>query len=242
MKNNFDEMIGKRFGRLIVKNRCENIVYPNGDSVIAYFCICDCGNSKIVSKKSLKTGNTKSCGCLHKESISNIGKKNKKENSYDLTGDYGIGYDSNGNKFLFDLDDFDRIKDYFWTVTTGYVESESFCNCNKRMKFHRYIMNCQDNSLDIDHINHNTFDNRKSNLRIVTRSQNQMNTILRSNNKSGVKGVYKNGDKWIATIQVNKKRKYLGSYSLFDEAVKARKEAEETYFGEFAYKGGEYDK
>ncbi|WP_368488451.1 hypothetical protein [Clostridium sp. BJN0013] len=39
-----------------------------------------------------------------------------KYNTYDLTGEYGIGYDAKGNIFYFDLEDYDRIKDFYWAV------------------------------------------------------------------------------------------------------------------------------
>ena len=87
---------------------------------------------------------------------------------------------------------------------------------------------------DVDHINHNKKDNRKQNLRIVSRQENMCNTSIQSNNKSGVhfdKRFYK----WVAQISYKGKKIYLGSFLKFDDAVKARKEAEEKYFGEYSY-------
>lgn len=234
--DNKDEMIGMRFGRLTVISRSDNYISPSGYSYITYNCKCDCGKEKIIRKKNLLKGNTNSCGCLHNESIKNIGKRNRKHNIYDLSGEYGIGYTEDNKEFYFDLDDYDKIKKYYWNLSTGYVESESFGN--KRVKFHRFIMNCNNSNFDIDHINHKTNDNRKENLRIVTRSQNQMNTKLRKDNTSSAKGVYYGNNKWVASIQVNKKRIYLGSFDKFEDAVRVRKEAENKYFGEFNYMGG----
>lgn len=89
----------------------------------------------------------------------------------------------------------------------------------------------------VDHINGKTFDNRKSNLRIVNKSQNAMNKGLQNNNTSGVTGVYwhKQSSKWIAYITVDGEYIYLGSYDNFEDAVKVRKEAEEKHFGEYSY-------
>ena len=80
-------------------------------------------------------------------------------------------------------------------------------------------------------------DNRKSNLRPATQMQNSMNTKLRTDNTSGVKGVHWREDinKWTAKIWVNKKCISLGCFVNFDDAVKARKIAEDKYFGEFSY-------
>ena len=64
-----------------------------------------------------------------------------------------------------------------------------------------------------------------------------MNTTLRIDNTSGVKGVHwrKDTNKWTATIWVNKKCISLGCFDSFNDAVIARKKAEEEYFGEFSY-------
>ena len=97
---------------------------------------------------------------------------------------------------------------------------------------HRLILDVS-NKYEVDHINHDTNDNRKENLRIVTRSQNQMNLSLKSNNTSGVTGIYFDNTHncWVSKIQNN----ILGYFHNFDEAVKIRKEAEKIYFGEYSY-------
>ena len=64
-----------------------------------------------------------------------------------------------------------------------------------------------------------------------------MNKGIRSDNTSGVTGViwYKNKNKWRAEIFVNNNCVSLGYYNKLEDAVKARKDAEEKYFGEFSY-------
>jgi hypothetical protein len=90
--------------------------------------------------------------------------------------------------------------------------------------------------LQTDHINRNKLDNRKCNLRIVNCSQNKMNIKLRSDNSSGVKGVYfdKQRKKWVAEIMLNKKKFHLGRFNNIEEAKLKRKFAEKQYFGEYA--------
>lgn len=87
----------------------------------------------------------------------------------------------------------------------------------------RWIMNCPKH-LEVDHINHNTLDNRKCNLRKVTTRGNQLN---KRNNTSGCPGVrwHSQGKKWNARITIKGKEKSLGMFNTFEEAVKARYEA-----------------
>lgn len=88
----------------------------------------------------------------------------------------------------------------------------------------------------VDHINGIKHDNRISNLRGVTNSQNQMNTGLMKSNKSGFKGVYfkKDRNKWQAKITVNKKHIFLGYFDDAESAAKVYQEASDKHHGEFA--------
>ena len=63
-----DEEIGKRYGRLTVIERAENHITSNGKQYRQYLCICDCGAYSIVQGARLRSGKTKSCGCLALES------------------------------------------------------------------------------------------------------------------------------------------------------------------------------
>ncbi len=58
----FEDLIGQRFGRLVVIERAEN----HGNR-ICWLCRCDCGREKIVRMTSLRIGDTSSCGCLSVE-------------------------------------------------------------------------------------------------------------------------------------------------------------------------------
>ena len=61
------DMIGKRFGRLVVVNEVESHTKPSGQVIAMYNCLCDCGNYKIISGTHLRSGHDQSCGCLKKE-------------------------------------------------------------------------------------------------------------------------------------------------------------------------------
>lgn len=224
------DLTGKKFGKLTAIKRVDNRVYSNGYTEVQWLCKCDCGNEIIVRSKDLtKRNGTKSCGCSRKQ-----------YNTYDLSGEYGIGYTKSGEEFYFDLEDYDKIKDYCWHITRyGYVASTDRFNNFKSVRLHRLVMGNPDESYDVDHIHGELSrnDNRKSNLRIVTRSQNQMNVSLCKNNTSGVTGVNfnKSSGKWSARIGLNYKRIQLGLFDNFEDAVAARKQAEEKYFGEYSY-------
>jgi len=85
--------------------------------------------------------------------------------------------------------------------------------------------------LIIDHIDGDGTNNRMSNLRNVTESENTRNRPLQLNNSSGHSGVYlcKPSGKWYAIIGVKGKKVSLGHFDLIDDAIKARKEAEKKY-------------
>ena len=231
-----ENLIGTVFNRLTVIGKADDYISKTGAKYRQWVCECNCQehNKIIVREDSLKSGRTKSCGCFKREQIS---KAKKKYNKYDLSGKYGIGYTSSGKEFYFDLEDYDLIKGYCWSIgTDGYVTSSKYkYNNSVNIRMHKLVM--PPNNLDIDHINHKKYDNRKSNLRCVTHSQNHMNKKMQSNNTSGVVGVgyIKKNNKWRATIKINGKQKHIGVFDTKEDAAIARKLAEEKYFGEFSY-------
>lgn len=231
------DLTGQKFGYLTVIQRVEDKIYPSGRKAVQWLCKCDCKNSNevVVTGDNLRGKNVQSCGCF----LSNKNSKlHKKYNTYDLSGEFGIGYTTKGEEFYFDLEDYDKIKDYCWHIgSDGYIISHEHKVKNYQLvRMHRLIMGCAED-YEIDHINHIVQDNRKLNLRIVNNQQNAMNSSIRKDNKSGVTGVIwdKNACMWRAYINYNNKRVDLGSYAIFENAVKVRKEAEDKYFGEYSY-------
>lgn len=170
------------------------------------------------------------------------GKFIKQYNTYDLSGEYGIGYTLSGDEFYFDLEDYDKIKNYCWFKDPdGYLRTNANTADGKRTSIllHQVIMGVSGCNLMPDHIHgrDSRNDNRKSNLRIVNRSQNNINQPLRKDNTSGVKGVNWNKDssKWRVRIQVNHKRILIGDYDTLDEAKRARENAAKIYHKEYDY-------
>lgn len=141
---------------------------------------------------------------------------------------------------LLDLNDYEKIKDYKINVRKCNNKFYAYTIIDKKhILMHRLITKCP-KGMVVDHIGGSgtELDNRKSNLRICTIHENNMNHGVSKLNKSGVTGVYWNTHistpKWVAHIKINRKRIHLGYFDNFDDAVKARIDAEDKYFGEFS--------
>lgn len=136
---------------------------------------------------------------------------------------------------LVDLDSLPAVKKAVWYQRPdGYVATNNY-DGNGYTYLHSVIMDHTGSTTYGDHRDGNRLDNRKSNLRIVTPTQNGMNKRIRSNNTSGRVGVHwdKTNKQWCAMICVNKKHMNLGYFDDFESAVRCREEAECTYFGEY---------
>lgn len=217
--------------RLTIIKQVEDYVDPHGRHKARWACKCSCGTPWIVIEQSnIKNGHTKSCGCYN---IEETIKSSKKYNEYDLTGEFGIGYTSNtGEKFYFDLEDYDKIKDYCWRAEYKDCIKALRASINQKSVCMHQLLGFK----GYDHIDRNELNNRKFNLRPCNSTQNSQNKSLQSNNSSGVSGVswHKNSQKWHSYITVNKRRINLGFFINKDDAIKARLNAEVKYFGEFA--------
>lgn len=149
-----------------------------------------------------------------------------------LRGKNGIG-----RYALVDNEDYEALNKWKWYATyQGYAVRHSPMVRRvrgKQVSMHREIMNFP--TLSIDHANMNKLDNRKSNLRLATKTQNSRNTGVRKDNKSGYKGViwFGRDKKWRAYINVDKKFRHLGYYNNIKDAVSAYKKASREYFEEF---------
>ena len=145
-----------------------------------------------------------------------------------------------------DDDDFESLSKNHWWVEfnkgtrTFVAKRESRkrdqCGPGKNIYMHREIMNPPVGLL-VDHINHDTLDNQKNNLRLATSTQNAQNRKgPTSRNKCGHLGVHfeKQCGKWEANIRVNGKKIRLGQSRDIETAIARRKAAVIKYFGEFA--------
>lgn len=226
------DLTGERFGFLLVLERdtSKNRTYYN--------CKCDCGNLKSIRADALKNGRVTSCGCYHKN-VASKKSTNKKYNKYEIHENEVHLITSKGDIIKIDLEDFDKVKDYCWSKNSvGYAQARVLDGRNSVILMHRLIMNATPSDI-VDHKNHNELDNRKSNLRMCSQSENMANQKLSKANTSGHKGVYWNKEKskWSAQIGHRGRKIRLGYFENIEDAIKAREEAELKYFGKYRYKG-----
>lgn len=133
-----------------------------------------------------------------------------------------------------DPDDLEKFGELgAWIHLDGYILTYN-PNTREELKLAQLVMNT---STVVDHINGNTTDDRKANLRLATKSQNMANVPLRSDNKSGYKGVYfnKSTARYTAYITKDQIRIHIGSFKTAEAAAKAYNAKAVELFGDFAY-------
>jgi len=146
-----------------------------------------------------------------------------------------------GKVAIVDDEDFEYLNQWKWFANLKgkkfYVGRNISMFNGKQTKIcmHRFIMN-PEKGMVIDHLDGNSLNNQKNNLRICTQAENNRNRNFNINNTSGFKGVYwhKISSKWMAYIRINKKRLYLGIYTDPIDAARSYNEAALKYHGEFA--------
>jgi len=150
-----------------------------------------------------------------------------------------------GQVAIVDDEDYKRLSRFKWCahlnrLTNTYIGQRYSHSINKAKYQDRPInITMQEEVIgkvfgqQIDHINGNTLDNRRENLRHCTHQQNCCNRRKRPS-QSKYKGVWRNGTNWAARICLNGIRKYLGTYKYEEEAARVYDQAAKQYHGAFA--------
>ena len=216
---NLKDITGERYGKLVVIR----LLDERKDGKTVWECQCDCGNIAQVTEGHLQSGNTKSCGCLQKEAMSQIGKSSIK----DLTGQ------KYGRLEVIRLTDKRRNGSSVWEckcdcgnvvlVTSGCLQSGSLrsCGCLQREQTSERAK-----SLDLDEL--------------LGRIDNTSVSIIKSkkvrkDSETGHRGVgyNKRSHKYYSYIGFKRKLYHLGSFAELEDAIEARKRAEEEVFEPF---------
>lgn len=207
---------GNRYGRLSVVRISDEKANNRGTM---WVCQCDCGKTTVVSSYSLRSGRTNSCGCLQKE----IAKRSSPPPPPPRKNLTGISF---GKLTV--------IKRSPKRGATGEFYWECICDCgNSKIVPQSSLVKGATISCGCEQ--------EKNNKRIREKqaAEHVENTLLcnltsklRTDNTSGHKGVYrlKRKQRWVAYINFQRKRYYLGEFKNYEDAVKARELAEERYF------------
>lgn len=206
--NQKEDLVGQKFGQLTVLSESPRRMAGR----ISWNCLCTCGNQKIITSQALKSGKTKSCGCLRKKN------GNKMQNL-------------SGRKFkrltvLYPTNERDQNGSVIWHCRCECgkecnVSADSLqrgntvsCGCKRKeqiAKIHGYL----------------TFVNGTC-IEWLEKRKN------RSDNTSGFRGVYRTKEgKYRVTVGLCGKRYHVGIFSDYGKAVKARLEAEQELQGSF---------
>lgn len=121
---------------------------------------------------------------------------------------------------IVDKNDYDKIKNYSWSVSIrGYAEGNYN---NKCVRLHRLILGVLKSSLYIDHIDGNKLNNSKSNLRFSDADKNSRNKIKQQNVKSKYLGLRPNKNRWFSYVSYHGKSHWVGAFDSEVDAARAR--------------------
>lgn len=140
-----------------------------------------------------------------------------------------------GKNAIVDIADFEWLNQWNWIAwksLTGHFYARRWAD-GEHISMHRLILGLDDGEMG-NHKNENSLDNRRENLRECDSSKNVCNRGLRSDNKTGYKGVYPCNSGWRARIRLNGKGFHIGCFRTPQEAAIAYNQAAERLFGEFA--------
>lgn len=151
---------------------------------------------------------------------------------------------------IVDDEDYERVAQHKWQANI-FPRADGSLNvyaqrgvrksdgCKSVQRLHRFILDAPA-GMDIDHINGNSLDNRRSNLRVCTRSENMCNQRPRACGSSAFKGVswFKRDAKWRAQIRIDGKTINLGCFTSEIDAARAYDAAATKNYGEFARTNG----
>jgi hypothetical protein len=145
-----------------------------------------------------------------------------------------------GKVAIIDAEDAERILPHKWrTQRDGYAvrrRKVSDPPGGGLVLMHREVLGVAPD-VYVDHVNRNTLDNRKRNLRPATNAENQSNTGLRRDNTSGFRGVNWSGrhERWMVRIRVRGQRQFVGLFDDPEEGARAYDQAAILHFGDYAW-------
>ena len=209
--NNLD-LVSKTFGFLTV---LEKSAHEDNNNGITWICKCHCGNIVTVSTSYLKTGHTRSCGCLQRSIVGNLNRSHGMSGTPTYTSWKSMLTRCYNQNIL-------EYKDY---GGRGIIVCERWRNSFENFYIDMGIRPSADYTLDRKDVNGNYEPN---NCRWLDRLSQTRNTRFQSNPMNGIRRTA--SGKYRAAIGVNNKHIDLGTFSTIEEAQEARRNAETKYW------------
>lgn len=220
---------------------------PNNNLIPYGYCHCGCGERTTIltfshSKLGLVKGEPRRFIKGHHQRVERR-QVTPSEIRVDASSNTAHVKLSQGRWATIDLDDLERVRDMRWFAyksghgNTFYARSNGRDSAGKPVAIHMHRLIMGDpHGMQVDHIDGDGLNNRRTNLRTATNQQNSWNDGKRSTNKSGYKGVSwkSRNKKWVAQIGAGGVKRHLGLFSSATEAARAYDAAAREEFGEFA--------
>jgi hypothetical protein len=237
---------GMQFGnRLIIRNYCIDddwlsigkiIPEKRKDQYVLGKCL-NCGSIIPTDKRNMKIQPPKRCTFC-----SNIGNHHQiktNTNSWVIKNDIGVCnvlFKNQVVNFLVDSDMVDICKQYVWRIAQKRNKYYVVTGSSKKgtmIYLHQMILGKPDDNNEIDHIDGNSLNNTRSNLRYVSHQENVDNIkATRIDNQIGIRGISydRRGKKYVVDFTYHDKRYYVKPWNTIEEAVWCRR-CFEDYFG-----------
>lgn len=212
----YSDIIGKRYGKLTVLGHVGLTKKNEKHNESSYLCQCDCGNKVLIPREQLIGDKRRSCGKCYRIFA-------EEEHFRYVCPD--------GRSFIFSKSDYETVTRKKWSISPfGYVLSSED---GKTIRLTTYLLR-PGKGMIVDHINGDRLDNRRKNLRVASIADNNRNSGIQKNNRSGFKGVSLKQGKYEACVYADGKGIYLGRFSNPEDAARAYDTAARFLFGEFA--------
>lgn len=185
-----------------------------------WLCLCECGQSCVKNAARLKTGKFMSCGCRR---AGRVQEQNKVVRRDDVAHVFLLGKAAEGRFVLLDSVDVDlALERGPWFFGGGYARRYGW---PRSLLLHRVLMGCvPGDGTEVDHVNRNRLDCRRSNLRVLDRAGNAQNLGVQQTSVTGIRGVSfaatrRSPNKYEAQVAVGGHSHRLGYFASADEAA-----------------------